>query len=171
VWPITVCVLQVDAAPVDQMQGVSMVSRLDQAFAFHEQATRLRVQRHEMLSANIANADTPDYKARDIDFKNALQQAMTERGVRLSGGGSHAPTVLATTSARHLSASGSAARPSSPPAHAEALYRTVQQASIDGNTVDMDVERMQFMNNTMHYDANMTFLSSRIKSLMSAIQG
>lgn len=148
-----------------------MVSKLDQAFAFHEQATRLRVQRHELLSANIANADTPQYKARDIDFNSALQQAMAARGG--AGAGSPASaTMLATTSARHLTASGSTAGLAAvQPAHAEALYRTVQQASIDGNTVDMDVERMQFMNNTMHYEANLTFLSSRIKSLMSAIQG
>lgn len=148
-----------------------MVSKLDQAFAFHEQATRLRVQRHELLSANIANADTPQYKARDIDFNSALQQAMATRGVSGTGGQA-AAAVLATTSARHLTAQGSTAgQASTQPAHAEALYRTVQQASIDGNTVDMDVERMQFMNNTMHYEANLTFLSSRIKSLMSAIQG
>jgi flagellar basal-body rod protein FlgB len=147
-----------------------MVSKLDQAFAFHEQATRLRVQRHELLSANIANADTPQYKARDIDFNSALQQAMTARGV--GSPANAAATVLATTSARHLTAQGSAAgQAATQPAHAEALYRTVQQASIDGNTVDMDVERMQFMNNTMHYEANLTFLSSRIKSLISAIQG
>lgn len=151
-----------------------MVSKLDQAFAFHEQATRLRVQRHALLSANIANADTPSYKARDIDFNSALQQAMAQRGV--SGGttggttGTAPAAVLKTTSARHLRAQGTPAAQANVP-HAEALYRTVQQASIDGNTVDMDVERMQFMNNTMHYEANLTFLSSRIKSLMSAIQG
>ena len=148
-----------------------MVSKLDQAFSFHEQATRLRVQRHELLSANIANADTPQYKARDIDFNSTLQQAMAARGA--GGAGSPASaTLLATTSVRHLTAAGSTAgQAAAQPAHAEALYRTVQQASIDGNTVDMDVERMQFMNNTMHYEANLTFLSSRIKSLMSAIQG
>lgn len=138
-----------------------MVSKLDQTFAFHEQAVRLRAQRHELLSSNIANADTPNFKARDIDFQSALKQAVEVR----SGKGA-APLV--TTSAKHMTAQGS---PAGGLPHAEALYRNVQQASLDGNTVDMDVERMQFMNNTMHYDANLTFLSARIKSLMSAIQG
>jgi flagellar basal-body rod protein FlgB len=140
-----------------------MVDKLDQTFAFHEQALRLRVQRHQLLASNIANADTPNYKARDIDFRAVLQQAIATQA---SG---QAATTLSTTSAGHMHAGGQAA--ASPAVQADALYRTAQQPSVDGNTVDMDVERMQFMDNTMHYEANLTFLNSKIKSLLAAIQG
>ena len=138
-----------------------MLDKLDSALRFHQEALNLRVRRQEVLSANIAHADTPGFKARDFDFSTTLSQAV-ERGRGSSS------LSLSTTSSRHLQldtqASGQAA------AQAEMLYRTPVQSSIDGNTVEMDVERVNFAENAMRYEANLTVLSSKIKSMLSAVQ-
>ena len=131
-----------------------MIDKLQASFRFQQEALRLRQQRQEVLSANIANSDTPQYKARDIDFSAALGQAMDK-------GSAGAP--LALTSTRHLR--GAAAAGS-----AEALYRQPMQSSMDGNTVEMDVERVNFADNALRYEANLTVLGSKIKSLLAAVQ-
>ena len=135
-----------------------MIDRLDASLRFHQDALALRAQRQEVLSANIAHADTPNYKARDFDFGSTLASAM-ERGRALGS------TSLSTTSARHLSGStaGAGVQP-------ELLYRTPSQSSMDGNTVEMDAERVNFADNAMRYEANLTLLSSKIKSLLAAVQ-
>lgn len=135
-----------------------MIGKLDQALQFHQVTLNLRAQRQQMLASNIANADTPNYKARDIDFGGALRQALAKGE---QGG-------LAKTSATHLAPTGGNAAPSiNPPT----LYRTVQQGSVDGNTVDMDVERSQFADNAMRYEAGVNFMSAQIRRLLTAIQG
>ncbi len=135
-----------------------MVDRLDADFKFFQDAVRLRQQRQEVLASNIANADTPNYKARDFDFGSALQEAM-------GNGHKHLPdTNLATTSARHIPGSAQST------ASAGLLYRQPLQPSLDGNTVDMDVERVQFADNTMKYQTDLTIISQRIKGLMAALQ-
>ena len=136
-----------------------MIGKLDQAMQFNEAALSLRGQRQQILSSNIANADTPNYKARDIDFGRALQGAMS----RSAG----APT-LATTAGAHLPARGANA---SGGLDTALLYRKPLQASIDGNTVEMDTERNQFADNAIRYEASLTFLSGQIKGLLAAIQG
>ena len=133
-----------------------MVSKLDNAFSVQQQALGLRAYRQQVLAGNIANADTPNYKARDFDFATALKEATSGR----SGGN----LALATTSPRHLSG-GVEAGP------ARLMYRTPAQSSADGNTVEMDVERAQFSDNAIQYDAGLTFLTSQIKMLMAAVQG
>ncbi|MBC7414591.1 MAG: flagellar basal body rod protein FlgB [Herminiimonas sp.] len=140
-----------------------MIGKLDQAMQFNEAALSLRGQRQQVLASNIANADTPNYKARDIDFTKALQGAMSR------GSGATA-AALATTAGAHLSASG-ASSPGSSGASGPLLYRTPTQASIDGNTVEMDTERNQFTDNAIRYEASLTFLSGQIKGLLAAIQG
>ena len=110
-----------------------------------------------MLSSNIANADTPNYKARDFDFRTAMQTAM-EGSKRL------ADTSLTLTSVRHIPAKAVSQGPT------DLLYRLPYQPSMDGNTVEMDVERVQFADNTLHYQSSMQILSSRIKGMMAAIQ-
>ena len=137
-----------------------MIGKLDQAMQFNEAALSLRGQRQQILASNMANADTPNYKARDIDFTKALQGAMSR--------GSGAPG-LATTSGAHLTAAGSGANGSV--AIAPLMYRTPIQASIDGNTVEMDNERNQFTDNAIRYEASLTLLSGQIKGLLAAIQG
>ena len=139
-----------------------MIGKLDQTLRFHETALSLRAQRQQLLASNIANADTPNYKARDIDFTKALQGALAKNGTA-------APAELVKTSGAHLSASGSAGNTG--PGGAPLLYRNVQQANIDGNTVDMDAERNQFTDNAIRYEASITLINGQIRSLLSAIQG
>lgn len=135
-----------------------MIDKLDAALRFHREALGLRAQRQEVLSANIANADTPGYKARDFDFASQLSQAL--EGGR--GGG----VALAVTSPRHANANAQA-----PAFGGDALaYRIPAQSSIDGNTVEMDQERVQFADNAVHYEANLTVLGAQIKTLLAAVQ-
>ena len=134
-----------------------MANPIDNALRFHAEALNLRAFRQELLAANIANADTPGYQARDIDFRKSLEEAMSGR----------TPTVqLAQTARGHVQPAGAAAAGAAPP-----LYRTVVQASLDGNTVDMDVERAQFAENAIRYEANLTFISSQLKTMLAALQG
>lgn len=135
-----------------------MLNRLDDMLSFHTQALRVRDQRQQVLASNIANADTPDYKARDLDFKTALQGALN--GTPAAGG-----TTLATTTFGHLAGNPGTA------SDVGLLYRTPAQGSVDGNTVDMDAERAAFADNAIHYEFNLTRLSQQIKGMLAVIQG
>ncbi|MQY51609.1 flagellar basal body rod protein FlgB [Rhodocyclus tenuis] len=133
-----------------------MTSKLDQAFSFQQKALDLRAYRQQVLAANIANADTPQFKARDFDFGSALKDAIAGRQGQ--------PLSLTLTSDRHIPASGNAEPVS-------LMYRKETQSSVDGNTVDMDVERGKFSENSTYYEAGLTFITGRVKSMISAIQG
>jgi flagellar basal-body rod protein FlgB len=109
-------------------------------------------ERSSLIAANIANADTPGYKARDIDFRALLSKA---------GGES---VAMKTTHARHL---GGASTLSSP----ELLYRMPAQPSVDGNTVDSQVEQAEFAQNAVRYQSTLTFLNGKFKGLKLAIKG
>ena len=130
-----------------------MTDPLDKLFQFHQNALNVRTFRQQLLASNIANADTPGYKARDIDFAAALRGAIEGRTV-----------ALRTSNDKHLGAATSNEL-------AAPLYRSAKQPSIDGNTVDMDVERNRFAENAVHIDANLTFINSKIKQMLAAIQG
>ena len=137
-----------------------MIGKIDQYLSFNETALSLRAQRQELLASNIANADTPNYKARDIDFSNALQSALAGKG---AGG------PLATTAQNHIGRgkpTGDVLANGTP-----VLYRGEVQGSVDGNTVDMDVERNQFADNALRYEAGITMINHQIKGLLAAIQG
>jgi len=135
-----------------------MIERAGDDLDFHRHAASLRQRRFEVLAANIANGDTPGYKARDFDFQAVLRDAIGGGAMRLGD------THLALTSERHIP--GQAAGP----AQERLLYRQPYQPSIDGNTVDMDVERVQFADNALRYQADLTVISSRIKTMMAALQ-
>ncbi|MBT9568206.1 MAG: flagellar basal body rod protein FlgB [Thiobacillus sp.] len=135
-----------------------MLNRLDDMLNFHTQALRVRDQRQQVLASNIANADTPNYKARDLDFNAALQGA-------LKGAGTTSGMQVSTTAPGHMKGVPGLG------ADNALLYRTPPQGSIDGNTVDMDAERAAFADNSVHYEFNLTRLSSQIKGLLSVIQG
>lgn len=137
-----------------------MVDRLSNHFAFHQTALAVRQQRQELLASNIANADTPNYKARDMDFNATLKQAMGTSATKPLP-----PTQLALTSAQHIP--GTAINP---PLLSNVLYRQPLQPALDGNTVDMDVERMAFADNTLQYQTSLQLLSQRIKGLQTAVQ-
>ena len=126
---------------------------MDNLFGIHATALQLRANRAELLAANIANADTPNYKARDIDFKKTL--AMTATG----------KADMKITNAKHIDSSGNSKM------GAEILYRIPNQPSLDGNTVDLQTERSEFLENSMMYQASLRFLNGKISGLTTAIRG
>jgi len=129
----------------------------DKALGIHEQALGYRAQRAEVLANNIANADTPNYKARDLDFSAVLAQ-QTEK----SKGNTFA---LNTTNTRHIDASGLS------DGDAALLYRTPSQPSLDQNTVDAQVEQADYAQNSVGFQASFTLLNNRFKGLVSALRG
>lgn len=131
-----------------------MISKLDKDVNFHQQALGLRSKRQEILSSNVANADTPNFKARDINFSSVLNGKLSSDS---------ASNRLATTSPKHI-------RLRSDDVIDDALYRIPQQPSVDGNTVEMDTERAKFADNSLRYNASVTFISGKFRSLLSAIQ-
>jgi flagellar basal-body rod protein FlgB len=141
-----------------------MLNKLDAALSFHQNALRVRSQRQELIASNIANADTPNYKARDIDFKTAMTQALSNTGPALATSGDG----MTKTSALHISGTNTNNNYAGPN---EPLFRPIIQGSVDGNTVDMDVERNEFTDNAIRYEASITMISGQIKAMMAAIQG
>ncbi|MEY3201598.1 MAG: hypothetical protein RIR70_1148 [Pseudomonadota bacterium] len=124
---------------------------------FHAAALKLRSYRQQVLSSNLANADTPGYKARDIDFAAALRE-------QLGAAAPQAQLPVSRSHRAHQAALGMADDP-------KLLYRAAQQPSLDGNTVDPDVERAQFGENALMTEATLTFLNSALRSRLSAITG
>ena len=118
---------------------------------FHGSALMLRQKRNMILASNISNAATPNFKARDINFEEALYKAQGQ-----------GPMV--TTDSRHIPIAMTA------PGR-EVLYRTPVNTSIDGNTVELAVEQLEFSENTMRYQTSLTFLNNKIGGLISAIKG
>lgn len=134
-----------------------MTDLIDRALGIHAQALALREKRAEILSANLANADTPNYKARDLNFTETLAAIES----RLAG-----PDATAATA-------GAFAEYQDPQAGVtpELMYRVPSQSSIDGNTVETQKEHAEFMDNAIRYQASLTVLSGRIRSLLAAIRG
>jgi flagellar basal-body rod protein FlgB len=145
-----------------------MIGKLDESLNFQSTALLLRAERQQLLASNIANADTPGYQARDFDFANALSAAT---GASLDGAagptsGGTAGGALVRTDTRHLDAAGGG---SGMLAGVKLQYRAPTQASLDNNSVDIDVERAQFADNSVRYQASLTFLNQKIKNLLSAM--
>ena len=136
-----------------------MSDRLDAEMGFAREAINLRELRQKVLASNIANADTPGYQARDIDFSAQLTRALTR------GRAAEPVLSLTLTAGQHIPA---VARPVILP---HLLYRVPDQPAADGNTVDMDRERVQFADNSVRYQTDLTLLSARIKQMMSVMQG
>ncbi len=133
-----------------------MIDRIDARLQVKRLALHARAYRQELLASNIANADTPNYKARDIDFKGALEGALAGRTEGALG--------LARTSTRHLGGENSRAFA------AAAKYRTEFQPNVDGNTVNMDVERAAFAENAVQMEAMLTFIRGDFSTLQAAMQ-
>ncbi|MFO7787557.1 MAG: flagellar basal body rod protein FlgB [Halospina sp.] len=125
----------------------------DNALGIHDDAMRLRSQRSEVLANNLANADTPGYKARDIDFQAALKEAQGQQ------------EGMAMTAADSGHMTGEGAGDGNP----DLMYRNPIQPSIDGNTVDTQTEMSKYMRNSMDFQASFQFLNSSIKGLKNAI--
>lgn len=122
-------------------------------FSHHEQALKLRAFRNEILSSNIANADTPHYKARDFEFTSALREAGDDR------------LRLRRTSELHQAARDANGQP------VDVKYRVPTQPTLDGNTVETDLEQARFAENTVRYRASLSFLNGSINGLRYAIKG
>lgn len=127
----------------------------DNAFGIYEKSMQLRAERSEVLAANLANAETPGYKARDFDFHAALKGEMQ---LRKSVG-------LTTTHTKHIEAEGSIGP------NFNMQFRVPHQASLDGNTVEAEREQVEFGSNALSYQASLRFLDGRIKGLITAIKG
>lgn len=129
-----------------------MAINFNHALGIHPQALTLREKRSDILAANLANVDTPDYKARDLDFKAVLSQTMA------------AESRMQRTQQTHLAAPNATLG-------ADLLYRNPQQASLDGNTVEAHIEQSKYAENAVQYQASLRFLNSKFSGLMSAIRG
>jgi flagellar basal-body rod protein FlgB len=123
-------------------------------FGVHESALKLRAQRSEIIASNIANSDTPGYKARDIDFSTALKQVQSGQPI----------VKLSATNSGHISDNYSLQ-------HDAMKYRVPFQPALDGNTVESQVEQAAFAKNAIEYQATLTFIEGRIGTLMQAIKG
>jgi len=132
---------------------------LDSYLGVHPQALKLSAQRSEMLAANMANADTPNYKARDVDFKSALA----------ASGGNPGNLQMKTTGATHAHHIALAQKGGD--TNAPTLYRVPLASSLDGNTVDVQVEQANFAQNAIRYQASLSFLNAKFRSLVTAITG
>ena len=137
------------------MMAISPVNdRIESLLQVQRRALAAQTYRQELLASNIANADTPNYKARDIDFKDVFQGALAARGV-----------ALARTSPRHLGGD------SAPNGLGGAVkFRTEYQPNVDGNTVNMDVERAAFAENATRMEASLTFVRGQLTTLQQAMQ-
>lgn len=157
-----------------------MSSKLDDFLRFNETALNLRSYRQQLLASNIANADTPHYKARDIDFASQLKNKMgmtdeTESGSKklplTTTSSAHIPPLeLTLTNAKHLHGPLDDSQKAANKDADEPLYRSPIQGSVDGNTVDMDVERNNFADNAIRYEMGVTSVNGQIKAMLNAIQ-
>ncbi|MFK7795407.1 MAG: flagellar basal body rod protein FlgB, partial [Gammaproteobacteria bacterium] len=134
-----------------------MQSPIDKLFGVHAQSMTLRAARSEMLAANIANSDTPNYKAKDIDFKSAMQS--------LQGGQLQSSIQLAKNNSQHFSSDASGIA-----SHA-VRYRVPSHASLDGNTVDSDFEKSAFTENAIRYQVSLSILGKKISGLIRTLKG
>lgn len=138
---------------------------IDKFLATHANALQMRARRTQVIASNIANADTPNYKARDLAFAEVLRDvnapgatnAHRNNKLAMSGGS------MLTTNSRHISKDSSSV-------NAPLLYRQPQQASLDGNTVDKDLEQARFAENTVRYQASLEFINSRVSGLIRTLR-
>ena len=127
------------------------MSKISNYLEFYSEALQLRSKRNEVLASNIANAATPHFKARDINFDREIQRNIKE-GPLVTTNDVHFPTNIS-------------------PLRAKLLFRAPLNPSLDGNTVEMEVEQMEFSENVIRYQTTLQFLNGRISGLMSAIRG
>lgn len=126
----------------------------EKAFGNHTEALQVRGKRMELLASNLANADTPGFKAKDVDFRSLLKEAeSTVHSVRLNA--THEGHLLAENSF----------------SDGQVMYRVPTQASLDGNTVESQIEQAKYAENALQYQISMQFVSGTIKGLLTAIRG
>lgn len=131
-----------------------MAFNIDKLFGIHQHAVSLRSQRAGLLAANLANADTPNYKARDLDFQAELKKVQNNMQ----------STGIKTTHPNHIGGMNNSF-------NTDVIYRTPSQPSLDGNTVETHVEHAAFMKNALDYQASIRFLTGNIQGMMTALRG
>ena len=136
------------------------MQRLTNALDFQSQALVLRAERQRLIASNIANADTPGYQAREMDFSNALRQATGRAGLGVTAG----TGGLATSHAGHDA--GVQSLRDEP----GLLYARHSQDTIDRNTVDLDRERASFADNSVKYEATLRFINGSVRSMLDAMK-
>jgi flagellar basal-body rod protein FlgB len=136
---------------VQTHEVIIMAINFDQALGIHPQALAMREKRSEVLAANLANADTPGYKARDLDFKSILKQNLPEA------------TTMERTQAGHFAPQQLL--------ESRAMYRNPNQVSLDGNTVEANAEQARYAENAVQYQASLQFISNNFSGLMMALRG
>jgi len=132
-----------------------MINRLTDTLDFQAQALSLRAERQRLIASNIANADTPGYVAREMDFARALREAT---------GHATGPTALAATHPGHL------ALPTGAASASGLAYAAPSQTNLDSNTVDMDRERASFADNSVKYEATLRFINTHVKFMLDAMK-
>jgi flagellar basal-body rod protein FlgB len=144
-----------------------MLNRLTDTLNFQAEALTLRSERQRLIASNIANADTPNYVARDFNFAEALRQAT---GVKSAGESPLAAVKLApaATHGGHLGLNG---KPLGGKGQPDMNYALASQTSLDSNSVDMDRERANFADNTVRYEATLRFINGQVRTLNTAITG
>ncbi len=128
------------------------MNQIDQALGVSAQALAVRSQRLELIARNLANADTPNFKAQDVDFKKVLQQSQNEYS-------------LQTTNAMHI------AQADTPVGASGVKYRVPFNVAFDGNTVEMNVEQAQYGKSAADYQATLDFLDQRVQGIRRALKG
>ncbi|MCD9087133.1 flagellar basal body rod protein FlgB [Stenotrophomonas sp. SY1] len=131
-----------------------MPNLISDYLGIHAQAMPLREQRMKLIAGNLSNADTPGYKARDLDFDAALRHAQ----------GASSNALMTTTAERHYAIGGDGLNPFQ-------ITREAAQPSLDGNTVDPDVERAAYGRAALEYRASLSFVESKVRSMLTAITG
>lgn len=132
----------------------------------HSQALSLRAKRTKIIASNIANADTPNYKAKDLAFAEVMKdvKGRNTNSLSLKMSSSNSAQQLRTTDTRHINVAGNSAS-------TNVMYRIPETASLDGNTVDKDLEQARFAENTVRYQASLEFINSRVGGLIRALKG
>lgn len=133
-----------------------MIHRLTETLNFQAEALVLRSERQRLIASNIANADTPGYVAREMDFAGALRQATGQAGPA---------AAIRTTAAGHLPGTAGSRT------DATLRYAAPSQTNLDRNTVDMDRERASFADNSVKYEATLRFINGSVKTMLDAIKG
>lgn len=149
-----------------------MITNMTSSLDFQAKALVLRAERQRVIASNIANADTPGYVARDLNFKDAMNQAIgggLSGSLHTSSGSSPDGATNGMTHPNHIALSGGTS--GSLGGSSNLAYTVQSQPSLDGNSVDLDRERANFTDNAVRYEATLRFINSQSKTLLSAIQG
>lgn len=148
-----------------------MITNMTSGLDFQAKALVLRAERQQVIASNIANADTPGYAARDLNFKEAMRQATgaDSRSSLRASSSSQGGDAHGMTHANHIALSSGTGGSLGGASHL--AYAVQSQPSLDGNSVDLDRERANFTDNAVRYEATLRFINGQAKTILSAIQG